>query len=311
MSNGKGISRCRVRTATITLMATLFAIVFTLPLTETFGAEGRAKVLYFTRQQGFEHTPTKLQDDGTTVSGAALTKYCDARNIELVCTQDGRVFDGDIDQYDAFVFYTSGQLEAAHGSKNPTAHAISSDGIKKFFAAVKGGKGFVCIHSANVSSCSHKDDKGFDLYTKLVGGRFLLHANMQDAPVLIVSPVQLPWLKDKGDTYMAHEEWPTFTDYNPDMHVVLVQETAGMTGDCYNRPNYPSSWIRMEGQGRVAYSAFGHVDAFWQNDENVRKIGEMIEWTIRRFDMDTTPNFDIVTPLGNELHQPKTGKNQR
>ncbi len=290
-------------------LATLAAVVFALPLTLSFGAEPnpdakKAKVLYFSRSQGFEHGPVKLLEDGTTVSGVALKKYCDAKNIELVCTQDGGVFDGDLGQFDGFVFYTSGNLEEENGSKNPTAHAISADGLKKFFAAVKSGKGLVGIHSGSDTHCKQKDEKGLDLFTKLIGARFASHGPMQDATVSIVKPVQLPWLKDKGEKYTTFEEWYAMKDYNPDMHVVLVQETAGMNsgkGNCYDRPNFPSSWIRMEEKGRVAYSAFGHDNKFWKEDDNVKKIGEMIEWSLGRFDMDTTPNFETVTPQGNQM----------
>ena len=89
--------------------------------------------------------------------------------------------------------------------------------------------------------------------------------------------------------------------FNPDMRVLLVQETEGMDGKDYQRPPFPSTWIRKEGNGRVAYSAFGHDNRYFHNAENVRRIGELIEWSIGRFDVDTTPNFDKVTPKGNEV----------
>ena len=281
-------------------LATLVAVMFALPLTENFGAEKKAKVLYFSRSQGFEHDPVKLREDGTTVSGVALKKYCDAKNIELVCTQDGGVFDGDINQFDGFVFYTSGNLEEENGNKNPTAHAISADGLKKFFAAVKSGKGLVGIHASTDSHCKQKDEKGFDLYTKLIGARFCGHGPQQFATVTITEPIQLPHLKESGKRFTTWEEWYGMKDFNPDMHVVLIQETEGMDGKDYQRPPFPSTWIRKEGNGRVAYSAFGHQNQYFQNAENVRRIGELIEWSVGRFELDTTANFDKATPNGNE-----------
>ena len=281
--------------------ATLVAVVFALPLTPISGAEKKAKVLYFSRSQGFEHAPVKLQEDGTTVSGVALKKYCDAKNIELVCTQDGRVFDGDINQYDAFVFYSSGNLEDEEKSKNPTAHAISADGLKKLFATVKSGKGFVGIHSATDSHCNQKDEQGADLYTRFVGARFSGHGPQQFATVTITEPTQVPHLKDSGKRFTTWEEWYTNKDHNPDMHVLLVLETAEMDGKDYNRAPIPAVWIRKDGNGRIAYSCFGHDNRYWQNAENVRRIGELIEWSVGRGELDTTPNFDKVTPKGNEL----------
>jgi type 1 glutamine amidotransferase len=89
--------------------------------------------------------------------------------------------------------------------------------------------------------------------------------------------------------------------FNRDMHVLLIQETAGMHGNDYARPPFPMTWIRKEGQGRVAYTSFGHSNWYFQNTENVRRIADLIEWSIGRFDADTTPNIDQVTPGAAEM----------
>lgn len=261
----------------------------------------KAKVLHFTRSQGFEHAPAKRLEDGTTVSGIALKKYFADKNIELVETQDGGVFDGDIDQYDAFIFYTSGNLEDANGSKNDAAKPMSAEGLKKMINAVKAGKGFLAIHSGCDTHCNQKDEDGKDLYTKFCGARFSGHGPQQFATVTITEPIELPHLKDSGKRITTWEEWYTMRDFNTDMHVIMIQETAGMDGNDYNRPPFPSSWIRKEEKGRVAYSAFGHDNRYWQNAENVRRVGELGEWAVGRFELDTTPNFEKVTPEGNQL----------
>lgn len=262
---------------------------------------GKAKVLHFTRSQGFEHDPAKLLDDGTTVSGRALTEYFKDKSIEVVETQDGRVFDGDLDEYDAFVFYTSGNLEDDNGSKNDKAKALTAEGLRKMIDAVKGGKGFVAIHSGTDTHCRQKAEDGADLYTRFVGARFTGHGPQQFATATITEPVQLPCLKESGKRITTWEEWYAMGQCNPDMHVLLFQETAGMEGKCYERPPFPLSWVRAEGKGRVAYSPFGHDNRYWQNKENVRRVAELIEWSVGRFDMDTTPNFEKVTPEGNVM----------
>ncbi|MGL4594612.1 MAG: ThuA domain-containing protein [Thermoguttaceae bacterium] len=263
----------------------------------------KAKVLHFTRSQGFEHAPAKLLEDGSTVSGVAMKKYGDSNNIEIVESQDGRLFDGDIDQYDAFVFYVSGNQLDENGAKNDKSHAISEAGLKKLFEAVKKGKGFVGIHSASDAFCNQKDEKGNDLYTKFVGARFCGHGPQQFGTVTITEPIQLPSLKDSGKKITTWEEWYGMKDFNPDMHVLLIQETAGMDGKDYDRPPFPATWIRKEGNGRVAYSSFGHDNRYWQNDENVRRIGDLLEWSLGRFDLDTTPNYEKVTPGAGTLPQ--------
>ena len=254
-----------------------------------------AKVLHFTRSQTFEHDPAKLLNDGTTVSGRALKAYLADRKIEIVETQDGGVFDGDISQYDGFVFYTSGNLLDANGSKNDKAKPMTADGLKKMIAAVKAGKGFVGIHAATDSHCGINED-GVDIYTKFVGARFTGHGNQQFATITVVEPTAFPFLKESGKRFTTWDEWYAMNQFNKDMHVLLIQETGDMVDRDYERPPFPATWIRKEGNGRVAYSSFGHDNRYFQNKENTRRIAELVEWSVGRFNADTTPNIEKVTP---------------
>ena len=259
-----------------------------------------AKVLHFTRSQGFEHGPAKLLDDGTTHSGRGLKDYFADKNIELVETQDGGLFDGDLAQYDAFIFYTSGNLLDARGSKNDQAKPMTADGLRKMIDAIRAGKGFVGIHAATDTHCGLLEE-GVDIYTKLVGARFTGHGPQQFATLTIVEPTAFSFLKESGKRITTWDEWYAMNQFNKDMHVILIQETKGMEGKDYERPQFPLSWLRQEGKGRVAYSSFGHDNRYFQNVENVRRIGELVEWSIGRFDADTTPNIDKVTPGAGQM----------
>ena len=281
-----------------TLCLLSLAAVMNMVLPARADDVAKSKVLYFSRSQGFTHGPVAWRtDQGSSFSGEVLKKYCAERNIELVETQDGRVFDGDLDQYDGFIFYATGNLLAKSDQDKDHACPISKDGLMKFFEAVRSGKGLVGIHAATDSYCGVNDEDGNDLYTRVMGGRFCGHGPMQVATVTFTDPVQFPWMKEKEEKKSAdHEEWYANNHLNTDMHVVMVLQTEGMDGDCYHRVPYPAAWIRMEGSGRVAYTTYGHDNDFFRKDENVRRIGEMIEWSVGRFDMDTTTNFDIATP---------------
>ena len=263
-----------------------------------------AKVLNFTRSQGYEHEPAKLLDDGTTGSGQILKTYFADKKIELVETQDGGVFDGDISQYDAFIFYTSGNLLDAGGSKNDKAKPMTADGLKKLIAAVQAGKGFVAIHSSTDSHCGGalKADDGADLYTRFVGARFTGHGDQQDATLTVVEPAMFPFLKAAGKAITTKDEWYAMNQFNKDLHVLLIQETEGMRGNDYNRPPFPATWIRKEGNGRVAYTSFGHDNRYFK--ENEKRIGDLIEWAVGRFEADTTPNIDKVTPGSGQMRNP-------
>ena len=271
--------------------------------TQTLKAEEvePARILVFTRSQGFQHQPAERLDDGTTGTGRILTAYFRAynKNVEIVETQDGRVFDGDIDQYDAFVFYTSGNLLSADGSKNEHAHPMTEAGLRRMIAAVRGGKGFVGIHAATDSHSGIVEDGG-DIFTRFVGARFTGHGPDQYAKLTVVQPTAFPFLKGKGEYFTFFDEWYGMGQFSPDMHVILIQETEGMYGypntthNDYARPPYPMSWIRAEGQGRVAYTSVGHNNQYLTHI--IGLVGDLVEWSIGRFDADTTPNIETVTP---------------
>ncbi|MDR3198869.1 MAG: ThuA domain-containing protein [Planctomycetaceae bacterium] len=259
----------------------------------------KVKILCYSRSSAWQHEPTELLPDGkTTIFGNALRAYFSDKKIpvELVETHDGRVFDDNLNQYDAFIFYACGNLLADKKDEPETSHAMSQKGLKQFFDAVRSGKGLVGIHSATDTFCDLKDENGEDLYTKLIGARFVSHGPMQFGTLTVTEPVELPWLKETGKKITNFEEWYAMKEFNKDIHVLLVQQLTALEGDCYKRSPYPSSWIRMEGKGRVAYSAYGHAIPFWKHPENVRKIGELVEWSLGHFDLDTTPNIEKVTP---------------
>jgi len=258
----------------------------------------KAKVLYFNRSQGHTHGPVQWRAaENSTVSGEALKKYCADKNIELTETQDGRVFDGDISQYDGFVLYATGNVIGKSDRDNDICQPLSKEGFTKFMEAIRGGKGFVGIHGASDSYSGVMDEDGKDVFTRMIGGRFCGHGPMQNATVTFTDPVQFPWMKKiEEKKSVDFEEWYANNKLNTDMHVVMVLQTEGMEGGCYNRVPYPAAWVRMEGAGRVAYTTYGHDNAFFAKEENLPKVGDLIEWSIGRFDVDTTTNFDAVTP---------------
>lgn len=94
-------------------------LVSAFPLGWAKAAEGKKqRVLYFTRSAGYEHSPVKPLDGGPSYSDNVLTKLGEENNVEVVCTKDGTVFDGDLDQFDAIAFYTCGDLCNPKSARN-------------------------------------------------------------------------------------------------------------------------------------------------------------------------------------------------
>ena len=66
-------------------------------------------------------------------------------------------------------------------------------------------------------------------------------------------------------TFTLEDEWYALKNMPEDLHVILVQNTKGMQGGMYHRPNYPMTWARSFGKGRVFYTSMGHREDVWEN----------------------------------------------
>ncbi len=261
------------------------------------------KVLYYDYSAGFIHPPTVDHDGKLGSCGTFLKDFGQKHGIEVVCTKDGSVFDGDLSQYSAIIFYTSGNLDRKN-DKCP-GNCLSQQGTKNLYAAIRSGVGFLGFHSATDTWKvggpqweNAPEDKRND-YINMVGGEFITHGSQQETTLKRVEPVELPSLKTLTEPIKFHDEWYCNKNFNKDMHVVMLMDTEGMknpASGCYNRPSFPCVWVRKEGKGRVAYSAMGHGDKHWSEPLVQEVVGDLLLFVTGKLDIDTTPNFDKVCP---------------
>ena len=78
--------------------------------------------------------------------------------------------------------------------------------------------------------------------------------------------------------------------------MLTVIDAPHMKGSMYQRPPYPNTWARMEGKGRVWYTALGHREDVWTNPlfQNILVGG--IKWALGEVSADVTPNLSTVAP---------------
>lgn len=265
----------------------------------TKAADAQTKVLYFTRCAGYEHSAVKPIDGGPSYSDRVLTKMGADHDVEVVCTKDGTVFDGDLDQYAAIAFYTSGDLCSPKSAQNTPP--ISPEGKQKLLDWVKAGGGFVGFHAANDSFHSKgprnetQKIEDRDPYIQMIGGEFIVHGPQQVATMRVTSP-NFPGAENLGRSFDMNEEWYALKNFAPDLHVILVQETEGMKGDCYQRPPFPATWARMYGKGRVFYTSMGHRDDVWDSEEFQDLVEGGFGWVMGEAEADISPNLKEVTP---------------
>jgi type 1 glutamine amidotransferase len=241
----------------------------------------KQKVLYFTRSAGFKHSVVSRKGSELAHSEKIVTELGGKGGFEVVCSQEEDIFDGDLSQYDLFAFYTTGKV-------------ISEERKKKLLDAIHGGKGFVGFHCA--TDTFHAGT--IDPYIAMIGGEFIVHGAQQKSTMKVVSP-DFPGLKGIGDSFTLMEEWYSLKRFASNLHVILLQETAGMKGDMYHRDPYPATWARMHGKGRVFYTSMGHREDVWTNPIFQQIVSGGFSWALGNVEADVTPNLDKVAPKAN------------
>ncbi len=275
-----------------TLMAT--ALRYAHAAGDKFNTKPR--ILFFSKSSGYEHDVVRRTAKGPSLSEAALTEIGRVHGFDVIATKDGGVFDGDLAQYDAFFFFTTGNLTEA-GTDN--APPMSAQGKEALLAAIRDGKGFLGVHSA--SDTFHSKGRRFetqqqlDRYIAMLGGEFLSHGSQQEARVRVVD-ANFPGLRGLSEDFTLKEEWYSLKNFRQDNHVLLVLETAGMHDPDYKRPPFPIAWARKEGKGRVYYNTMGHREDIWMSERFHQILAGAVAWATGRADAELDENMSVTTP---------------
>lgn len=258
----------------------------------------RPRILFFSRSVLFEHPVVRREGQSLSLAEKLFSEWAGCVGLDVECTKDGTVFDGDLDQYAAVVSYTCGRpADLMKPVAKDGSRPLSGRGWKKLDAAVRNGKPFVGVHP------------GAWLLPEATGADCLGHGSQQVARIQVASP-RFPGLKGLGESFSLLEEWFSLIRFAKDLHVILVQDCAGMNKDqpadrrCYDRPPFPATWARMYGRGRVFYTSLGHREDVWTSKLFQQILLGGLSWALGRLEADITPNMAQVALRANEFMKP-------
>jgi type 1 glutamine amidotransferase len=260
---------------------------FALP--QILFATKKKSVLVFTKSSGFEHTVVKTVDGKPSILEQAATSLGKEHNFDVVATKDGTVFDAnDFRRHAAVLFFTTGDLTTTGTDKNPP---MSARGKQSLLDAIHGGLGFVGVHAATDTFHTPPDTQDnanryiahgeqSDPYLRMLGGEFIAHGSTPRLQTtnLIINDPKFPGLNGVSSPVSFNDEWYSLKDFRTDLHVIVTLDTKGMTGEPYQRAPYPMTWARMEGKGRVFYTAIGDRPENWSDSFFLNLLGGGIRW---------------------------------
>jgi type 1 glutamine amidotransferase len=231
----------------------------------TFAAvplEPLRKVLYVTQSAGFQHGVLPLSENVLREIGAA------SRAFEVTVAGDSSAVNHEnLRDYDAIVFYTSGELPLSDSQK------------ESLLDFVRSGKGFAGIHSASDTLYNWPE------YGELLGGYFDGHPWHQEVAIETEDPVHAA-TRHLAPAFRITDEIYQFRSFiREQVHGLLRLDnnSVNLNVPGVNRSDgdFALAWTRSFGSGRVFYTALGHRDEVWQDKRFQRHLLNGIRWTMR------------------------------
>ena len=182
-----------------------------------------------------------------------------------------------LNDFDAVLFYTGGELEMKPEQKASLLSFVHDD-----------GKGFIGVHSATITFTSWPE------YGEMIGGYFDEHPWVTfDAPIIVEDP-NFPGMQQWPKSFILKDEIYQMKDYSRDKVRVLMRLDASKLD--LNNPHvhrkdrdFAVTWAKTYGKGRVFYSTLGHVDQNWDDPRFQEMYLEAIKWAMGLVDADVTP----------------------
>ncbi len=182
-----------------------------------------------------------------------------------------------LNDFDAVLFYTGGDLEMDPQQKADFLSFVHDD-----------GKGFVGVHSATITFTSWPE------YGEMIGGYFDEHPWGTFAAPIIVEDPSFPGMQQWPRSFALRDEIYQVKDYSRDKVHVLMRLDASKL-DLNNKKvhrtdgDFAVTWAKNYGKGRVFYSTLGHVTENWDDSRIQKMYTEGIKWALGLIDADATP----------------------
>src|SRR5882724_11273822 len=189
-----------------------------------------------------------------------------------------------LNDFDAVLFYTGGTLEMDDQQKTDFLSFIHDD-----------GKGFIGVHSATITFTKWPE------YGEMLGGYFDEHPwNTFDAPILVEDPA-FPGMQKFPAAFTLKDEIYQVKAYSREKTRVLMRLDASkldLSGSRVHRTDkdFPVTWVKTYGKGRVFYSSLGHVPGNWDRPDVQEMFREAIKWAMGLSDADASPRPLKVAP---------------
>jgi len=234
------------------------------------------------REQGMKFVPHPSAPN-CAMAVAAIGQKTGA--FTATVTSDPTVFSSNgLKDFDAIILanvYLEGKLFRVPRDLNDREKAVFEARQKALLEFVKDGKGLVGIHNATCTAL------GWAEYNKMIGGTHHGHVwyAHQNVPIKVEKPKHPLNAAFAGAGFTIRDDIYAFTaPYSHEsVQVLLSVDTSkapkSVTADRLDG-DYPVSWVKSYGKGRVFYTSLGHDPATFENPKFLRHLLDGIQFAI-------------------------------
>ena len=223
------------------------------------------KVLVYSHPSGFKHSSIPTGVKGLRVLAEKTQAF------EATFTLETKEFTSEgLKKYDAIIFNNTTHVQKAFTEKS------QRDAILNF---IKNGKAFIGFHAASDGGMSQWQE-----YTDMIGGCFAGHPWNAGGkwPFFVEDsghPVNQAFQEKE---FMFSDEIYQYKAYDRSKLRILIGLDSVKTDKKGNSKtnDYPVSWVRSYGKGRVFYSNFGHNKATWWTPFMLQHFLDGIQWAL-------------------------------
>jgi uncharacterized protein (TIGR03437 family) len=239
------------------------------------------RVLYITHSAGYRHdclpTSARVLQDVAERSG----------RLQVVSTEDvSQLRASVLQEYDAILFFTSGELPITDAQKQDLLAFITS------------GKGFGGVHSATDTFYNWAE------YGELIGARFNGHPWVQQVRIDVEDPAH-PAMDRLAPSFSIMDEIYQFREFSRERaRVLMTLDTRSVDlnapGTNERTEDFPLAWCRQYGNGRVFYTALGHFESTWLDERFQKLMLQAMLWLTGQIDADATPRPPVPPQLASD-----------
>ncbi|MBM4036712.1 MAG: ThuA domain-containing protein, partial [Planctomycetes bacterium] len=245
------------------------AIAATLCLGSPAEAGAKRRVVYYSQTEGFRHgegiaAALKVLQDAAAKDDATI-------EVEE-CTDCSKWTPEYLGKFDAMASYGGGELTKV---KPP----LADENKKALIEFVKGGKGFVAIHSASYMCPQTK----WPEYDEMVNGVFVSHPWSQKVR-MIVEDAKHPSTAHLGEAFEVVDEIYMFIPWSREKTHVLISLDNGSVDvakkGLREDKDFGIAWCHPFGKGKVFYTALGHGRNVWAEERFQKHLLNGLLWAM-------------------------------